>query len=264
MMKTSVLASAILLLSSWANDARACDCEEPPAVQATVVDGDTVPANLPAFAVTESELLSGWELWQITAHGDRYIPLTIAQPEAPIREALGAPPFALATPTAALVQGQSYRLGGRRVDFAGDYEATFTVGPAAELPAAGGTLVLESVQQRRVPVPDAARCSRAIQGMSARIELDQGESVWASSMLYGFWVDDALYSRPEAVCDAGHPLRHPIWRQRQAVVADEEGGGATVGTHSVVVRAWLPGGGAVLETEPLEFELTAPTPSRPY
>jgi hypothetical protein len=187
--------------------------------------------------------------------------------------------YALIAPKTAFVAGESCSLHSRvvRCDLSkieGFWHkhdmsyltgrANFTVGASAPLPDALGVFEIEPAKVEPIELTEGAGCSGIDDVCATRgtIALSDGARPWRDAFVYETRVDGKPWRLPRA---APLPLDEGsshIGRGREILFAKRPGAssrtdvrGLSVGRHSVVIRAYLPGTQVTLETEPVEIDL---------
>lgn len=268
----SLLASCLGLLVG-PSEASACSGPACVAPEHVPADGATVPANAAGLQLLDlaplTEMPSA-RLFEITADGEVEVPITLDRETFEILL------------EGSLAQEGSYRLESDAGCGLEPAEATFTAGPAAPLPTTLGALEAGPMSWGTVPVPDdSGSCYADVEAVVVDVSLGLSPEAepWASLFVYETYVDGELYA-PAGTISPGSAYGDPyagaapggswVGRGVDRVYArcgglpesawDE---GVAEGTHTVEIRATLPGTDVVLVSEPAVVDLyCAPHPPR--
>jgi len=143
--------------------------------------------------------------------------------------------------------------------------ADFTVGPPAPLPTALGALTVEPVEQMMVQLAHGASCNAPYSACARRVTLVPAEEAepWMDAFLFSTQVDGADWKPRRdynhdnelgaSYLGRGHELVFHVLDDDPHVSADSD---LAPGTHTVVMRATLPGTDVVLETPPVTVDLS--------
>lgn len=145
------------------------------------------------------------------------------------------------------------------------FTAEFVVDGHADLPLDLGTLLVEQEAEGAVQVEASAQCSVGVPSAFAdlRVSLSEGARPWAALLLYRTLVDGVEW-RPKDFAPRELPVGGS-WRGRGSDTVFAPCGelpsgaaqyGLTQGVHIVVMQATLPGANLLLETDPVQVDLT--------
>lgn len=138
----------------------------------------------------------------------------------------------------------------------------FTVTENVPLPTALGVLTADSESHRTITI-DSATCDEQVSvcGVAVEIALSPEAQPWADALSYSTLVDgqpwhvvrSALFPNVTGGSFVGRGK--DVIFARSPVPADGTAPGTSFGTHTIVMRATLPGTDLMLETAPIEINL---------
>jgi len=189
-------------------------------------------------------------------------------------------PYALIAPKTAFVAGESCSLHSRvvRCDLStieGGFwqkhdmsyltgRAAFSIAASAPLPDALGVFEIEAAKVEPIELGEGAGCSGIddVCAIRGEIALSDEARPWRDAFVYETQVDGKpwrLYRAAPLPIDEGSSHigrgREILFAKRPGASSHTDVKGLSVGRHSVVIRASLPGTQVTLETEPVEIDL---------
>lgn len=262
----SIVPASLILAALIAAPHAAEACSAACGIGSFVPASGTVAANLPAIRWNPesgfSDLLdaSAVGLFQVTSGGEVAVAITTTQE--PTGSVLVQPAAPLQADGDYVVRGGNTCNGSGKVDSTAT-QASFHTGATAPFPSSPGTLTLATPHVGTLEVSTASgSCTAEVTAAQAEIQLapTTDSMPWQGALEYQVLVDGSPWLESASQLGGGPPGGGRLGVLFTTCETGDRWAskGVTPGTHSVVVRASMPGWSSSVDSAPVSVTLECP------